>query len=254
MGSLEMSRGIKDGIRPGLVEGIGSWWQRFPITAADMAALVGKTPDHIWMLDELSGDTIDRVGSADLSPTSGPTQGVATPFPKLGASFANVSFESFDAASSAVLDIDATTSVAFLFIAKLDVATSTRALFGKRTGAGDLNGFELNFLATPLARWTVDSGPSVLNIDVVGDHITGLWGAYLCYLDRNIDVAGIITPLGSATGDATPVGSLTSAQLFSIGEGRSRTPTMTVAYAAAFTGANAEGMGQQTYDNFWRGV
>jgi len=249
-----ISVGIKPHIRPGIVQGIGSWWQRFPTNATDLGALIGFTPSNIWTFNEATGNFQDSVGADAFTVISG-TQNQASPFcGQQQFACADGSLDSADAVNAASFDYDAVTSFAWLAAIRINVAAATRDIYARRSAGAAY--YRCYVTAAGQLYWAITDGVFSTVPNIAGGTIPIDYFPILTVVDRNAVQSSISIPGTTAIGSTLLIGSLANPGPFSFGSRTGFSAGVDFVWAAHFVGANAQ---MRTYEqtilsNFWRGI
>jgi hypothetical protein len=237
-----ISRGIKSGIRPGIVQGIGSWWQQFPRTQAEGVAWAGVTFDHGYLFDAPSGNAIDLFGAVDLAANGTMERAVGTPWAgRLGSRWAENAASRFQGQAGSVFDLDDATSIAIVTVhAQLHASTTVRQVVGK-SGVATAPGYRAEISSSPLAQLRIHDGTTQAISIVNGDH-RGVPMTMAHVIDRDAAEVQEHTLLGSASASISAIGSLSNAAIFRLGgfSGAFAAAATSVAMYIALS-ANAEG-------------
>jgi hypothetical protein len=233
--------------------------QPFPASAAAMTALGLPAPTSIWTLNEAAGNAIDQVGANDLTPVAGIFQDQRAVglwdgtdlFSKGAVETVQGGTQALYAVNNTVFDLDANTSFAFLMVFR-GMSTGNRSMMGKRAGAPNFEGYALLINAGGSVSINLDDGPGAGVATVAVDHGDYAWHCALFVIDRNANNLGLWTDCGAdAVNNIAGLGSLTNATIFALGQQLFVAPHLQIAYAAAWLGVNAQGMGAADLANFW---
>lgn len=229
--------------------------QSFPETAAGLASALGDaaaTPSYIWNCQETSGNLVDLITGEELTASSTPLQGRVAVGINDGSGYLgrkaienDASVDSFDADTAGVMD--ATGSVAWLFVFRMVDKGSNSYLVQKRGGA---EGYyvRVNTGNGYLFGVVQDDATNQQTQAVTENHADGAWHYCLFGWDATAEESFIESDLGGFVDTAPALGSVSSSLVLSLldqGTG------MQITYVAAFEGSAAEAARDATGASFW---
>ena len=231
--------------------------QSLPTTAAGLAALIGggTSPSHIWKFDGTSGDETDLVGSADLEEVNAPIRNQNAVIwngsdwiTHRAAEVLENTSNGFDlGADTSTLDLGSSDSLAVLCVVRCPVVPSTNYVLWEKRDNSFGAGYELRLASTGYVLLAEDavggSNTAVISSDT--NLYDGAWHAILAVFDFDADEMRLYTDFASASNSAVLDSgeSWASTNAFSLLSGPNRnSAAVQIAYAAAWTGAAAEGI------------
>lgn len=211
--------------------------QHFPTTQAEALAMLGVAFSHMWLFDNQSGNEADLIGTFDLTPTSGPTQGVVPPGGSArGVQFADSDANKMERTTAADLDVGLG-SFLIAGYSTVDIAATTKQIAGK----GSSPYLRISLINVGEFRFNIHDGVNQVNLRALTEH-RGRAFPWLACVDRNVEIAYVRTPIGSAQGSSAAVGTLTTAATFSVGAGAANAAGANTQIVAFAEGAAAEGL------------
>lgn len=259
-GLSPLARKLRTGLNPGTVADNPV----LPARAANLGAIIGVDPDHIWAKFGAL-PIVDSVGGQDIVLQAGtPLFNQATTGLWNGTDHASVTalklVTTADLVSLAAgVDLDpGADSFALLLVHRTPTAPpANRGIIGTRQ-PGDEKGWSLEMLVgTNRVYGQGDQGGSHTSVIVEGDMSAGSpvpWHYSLVVVNRDTETFNVHTDLGSKTQSIAGHTTYTGTYQLSLGAFTASLaiPDMEYAYMAYWRGAKAEGLGAAQGAAFWQ--
>lgn len=233
-----------------------------PSQAANLGAIMGEDPDHIWS-DFASLPVLDSVGSQNFTQSSGsPSLGVeatglwdGTDHTTRVAVEMTTTLDMIALASGEDLD-PGTDSFAMLLVYQVPTASAGNKSVITTRQAGDLQGWSGMVLnGSNQVYGQADQGASHVSAIVTGDTVGVPWRYMLLVVDRTSETLSVHTDLASSSVSIAGHGTYTGAAstlILGFAPTGSTLPDMKVAYAAYWSGTKAENLGATEATAFWQ--
>lgn len=242
------------GINQGIVQGVGAVHQRYPRTAAEMAALTGRTPSQGWSFQNLAAPQAPLFGSDSFSEANSPTWGRKTPYAgKRAVGFTLSGTGNVRAASNAVFQF---TTGSFAWLAHIRFgsfqAGLNRDVFGKYNASTGRYVASVN--GSGLLTFAIKDTATLKSIQAGSTSVEGLDTWCWFGVDRTADRAYVAHRLDDGSIDISAVGSITNTGIFRWGYWNALNVEFDLLAAYLFEGSDAEGDGLQVIADLGRYV